>query len=253
MAETKIYGHRGCMGIYPENTMLGFKKAIEQGVDGLELDVHMTKDGEIVVIHDVNLDRTTDGTGYIRNLSLAEIKEVSAGIKFSHFLHYNESVWNLERVPTLQEVLELLAPYDIELNIELKTYLINYEGIEEKVLNVVKQYGKNRNVIYSSFHLPTLLRIKKIDPSAKIAMLLDHQITHPNDYMETFNLEALHVSKRITIMANHYLKDLKGNIRVWTVNDPLEINELFDIGVNTIISDFPERALMIKNARRIYA
>jgi len=129
----------------------------------------MTKDGEIVVIHDEKLDRTTDGTGYIKDLSLAEIKKYSAGVKFSHFPHYDESVWKLERVPTLKEVFELIAPYDIELNIEFKTSLVNYEGIEEKVLNLVK-YGGNRNINYSSFHLQTLIRIKKLDPSSKIAL-----------------------------------------------------------------------------------
>ncbi|MBS4200564.1 glycerophosphodiester phosphodiesterase [Bacillus sp. FJAT-49732] len=252
MEETKIFGHRGCMGIYPENTMISFKKAIEQGVDGLEIDVHMTKDGEIVVIHDEKLDRTTDGMGYIKDLSLAEIKEYSAGAKFTHLPHYNES-WKLESVPTLQEVLGLLAPYDIELNIELKTYLVDYEGIEEKVLNVVKQYGNNRNVIYSSFHLPTLIRIKKWDPSSKIAFLYEHQLPHPNDYIQTFDMEGMHISKRIVLMRNLYLKNLDGSIRVWTVNDPLEINELLDAGVNAIISDFPERALLIRNARRMYA
>ncbi|MCJ8007430.1 glycerophosphodiester phosphodiesterase [Lederbergia wuyishanensis] len=249
--ETKIYGHRGCMGIYPENTMISFKKAIEQGVDGLEIDVHMTSDGEIVVIHDEKLDRTTDGMGYIKNLSLAEIKEYSAGAKFPHFPHYDQS-WELERVPTLQELLEFLAPYDIELNIELKTYLVDYEGIEEKVLKVVKQYGNNRNVIYSSFHLPTLVRMKKLDPSSKIALLYEHQLPHPNDYIQTFDMEGLHISKRIVLMGNHYLKNLNGNIRVWTVNDEYEIMHLLDLGVDAIISDYPEKALRIRNARKLY-
>ncbi|MBS4219119.1 glycerophosphodiester phosphodiesterase [Bacillus sp. FJAT-49711] len=251
MGETKIYGHRGCMGIYPENTMISFKKAIEQGVDGLEIDVHMTKDGEIVVIHDEKLDRTTDGMGYIKDLSLSEIKECSAGAKFSNFTLYHES-WKLERVPTLQEVMELLLPYDIELNIELKTYLVEYEGIEEKVLNIVKQYGNNRNVIYSSFHLPTLIRLKKLDPTSKIAFLLEYQIPHPNDYIKTFDMEGLHISKRIILMGNHYLKDLNGSIRVWTVNDQEEMMQLLDLGVDAIISDYPERALHIRNARKIY-
>ncbi|MBS4206735.1 glycerophosphodiester phosphodiesterase [Bacillus sp. FJAT-50079] len=251
MMETKIYGHRGCMGVYPENTLLGFMHAIDQGVDGLEIDVHMTGDGEIVVIHDVNLDRTTDGTGYIKDLTLAEIKQFSAGGNFSHLPHY-ESSWNVERVPTLQEVLELLAPYDIELNIELKTYIVNYEGIEEKVLEVVKQYGNNRKVIYSSFHLPTLLRIKSIDRSAHIAMLLNDQITHPNDYIQTLEMEGLHLAKRLALIGNHHLKEVKGNIRVWTVNDHDEINQLLDLGVDAIISDYPERALFIRDARGTY-
>ena len=140
---TKIYGHRGAKGMYPENTLLSFKKAIDQGVDGLELDVHLTKDGEVVVIHDETLDRTTSGTGWIKDLTLAEIKQVSAGSKFSHFPYY-QAEWDKEQVPTLKEVLELLEPYPIELNIELKTNEVVYEKIEEKVHELVQKYGSGR-------------------------------------------------------------------------------------------------------------
>jgi glycerophosphoryl diester phosphodiesterase len=250
MEKTKIYGHRGSMGDFPENTLLSFQKAIDQGVEGLELDVHMTKDLEIVVIHDEMLDRTTDGTGYVKNLSLDEIKGFSAGVKYSHFQNYEEALWSLERVPTLKEVLELLSPYDIELNIELKTNLISYEGIEEKVLSLVKKYGNNRNVIYSSFHLPTLIRMKRIDSSANIAWLLDQQITLAQDYIHSLELEGLHLSKDIVLMDNGNLKEISKNIRVWTVNDSNEINQLLDFGVNAIMTNFPEKALLIRNERK---
>ncbi|MEH7011031.1 glycerophosphodiester phosphodiesterase [Neobacillus niacini] len=249
MEKTKIYGHRGSMGDFPENTLLSFQKAIEQGVEGLELDVHMTKDLEIVVIHDEMLDRTTDGTGYVKDLSLDEIKGFSAGVKFSHFQNYEESLWSLERVPTLKEVLELLWSYDIELNIELKTDIIHYEGIEEKVLALVKKYGNDRKVIYSSFHLPTLIRMKRIDSSANIAWLLDQQIMLAQDYIDSFELEGLHLSKRI-VMDNRNLNEIYKKIRVWTVNDSKEINQLLDFGVNAIMTNFPEKALLIRNERK---
>ena len=140
---TKIYGHRGAKGMYPENTLLSFQKAIDQGADGLELDVHLTKDGEVVVIHDETLDRTTSGTGWIKDLTLAEIKKVSAGSKFSRFPYYQKE-WDQEQVPTLKEVLELMGPYSIELNIELKTNDVIYEKIEEKVYELVQKYGSGR-------------------------------------------------------------------------------------------------------------
>ncbi|WP_045522444.1 glycerophosphodiester phosphodiesterase [Neobacillus niacini] len=250
MEKTKIYGHRGSMGDFPENTLLSFQQAIEQGVEGLELDVHMTKDLEIVVIHDEMLDRTTDGTGYVKDLSLDDIKGFSAGVKFSHFRNYEESLWRLESVPTLKEVLELIWPYDIELNIELKTNIIPYEGIEEKVLSLVKKYGNDRKVIYSSFHLPTLIRIKRIDSSANIAWLLDQQITLAQDYIHSLELEGLHLSKDIVLMDNCNLKEISKNIRVWTVNDSKEINQLLDFGVNAIMTNFPEKALLIRNERK---
>eukprot|EP00130_Batrachochytrium_dendrobatidis_P008519 XP_006683394.1 hypothetical protein BATDEDRAFT_28907 [Batrachochytrium dendrobatidis JAM81] len=209
MTATKIYGHRGCMGTYPENTLLGFQKAIEQGVDGLELDVQLTKDGEVVVIHDEILDRTTDGNGYIKDFTLQEVKQFSAGVNFAHFPHYDETSWKAERVPTLQEVLELLAPYNTELNIELKTYLINYEGIEEK-----------------------------LDKDAEIAWLLDQRISHPLDYIQSLDLEALHISKHVALSDAYYLKDLFEIIRVWTVNEKDEIKQLLDLNhYSTVVKE----------------
>ncbi|RDW18367.1 glycerophosphodiester phosphodiesterase [Oceanobacillus arenosus] len=252
MTATKIYGHRGCMGTYPENTLLGFRKAIEQGVDGLELDVQLTKDGEVVVIHDEILDRTTDGNGYIKDSKLQEVKQFSAGANYAHFPNYDEATWVAERVPTLQEVLELLSPYDTELNIELKTSLINYEGIEEKVLSLVEQFGNGRKIIYSSFHLPTLLRIKNIDQDAEIAWLLDQRISHPLDYIQSLDLEALHLSKHVVLSDVYYLKDFFDKIRVWTVNDKDEIKQLLDLNVDAIITDFPGRALFYRSERKSF-
>lgn len=280
---TKIYGHRGVKGSYPENTLLGFQKAMEQGVDGLELDVHLTKDGEVVVIHDETLDRTTSGTGWIKDLTLKEIKQVSAGSSFAHFPAYHES-WVLEKVPTLKEVLQLLRPYPIELNIELKTYAIPYKGIEEKVHEIVEQYGNGRKVVYSSFHLPSILRIKQVDPNANIAMLLNEGIFLPEDYLHTLGLEAFHLNKTIffpkmeaiqqilhaserfnfdlTNEVKHFLKsklyedskqsfkNLYDKVRVWTVNDPMEMAELLDWGVSAMITDFPEQAIALKKQRR---
>ncbi|MEH7225571.1 glycerophosphodiester phosphodiesterase [Bacillus sp. JJ1566] len=277
---TKIYGHRGAKGIYPENTLLSFEKAIDHGVDGLELDVHLTKDGEVVVIHDETLERTTNGEGWIKDLTLAEIKKYSAGEPFTHFQEYEEA-WNKEQVPTLEEVLILLEPYHVELNIELKTSSVAYEGIEEKVKNIVEQYGKNRNVIYSSFHLPSILRMKQLAPSAKIAWLLNDGISLSSDFINTLDLEALHLNKTILLPKREIYQQLlqlneqfpmhlptevinylnqKANednedffhglfhkLRVWTVNEPTEIERLLSLHVDTIITDYPDRAIRIRD------
>lgn len=249
---TKIYGHRGAKGSYPENTLLSFKKAIDQGVEGIELDVHLTLDGEVVVIHDETLDRTTNGTGWIKDQTLSEIKKVSAGSRFALLPDY-EVAWDWETVPTLQEVLELMAPYPTELNIELKTYAVVYEGIEEKVHSIVKKYGNNRKVVYSSFHLPSLMRMKKVAPDANIAWLVNNKISFPIDHINMLGLEALHVHKKMVLpLPEEYqigARELYDKIRVWTVNDPAEIGQLLDVQVQTIITDFPERAIAIRNKR----
>jgi glycerophosphoryl diester phosphodiesterase len=251
---TKIYGHRGAKGSYPENTLLSLKKAIDQGVDGLEIDVHLTKDGEVVVIHDETLDRTTNGTGRIKELTLEEIKQFSAGNSYTHFPEYDEA-WDMEKVPTLQEVLELIAPYPLELNIELKTYAVAYKGIEEKVQSIVKKYGTGRKVVYSSFHLPSLLRMKKVNRDANIAWLLNEDISFPGDYIETLDLEALHLNKNMFLPrtnVNYNPMNLKGlykNVRVWTVNEPAQIHQLLELQVDAIITDFPEKAISLRNKR----
>ncbi|WP_228275740.1 glycerophosphodiester phosphodiesterase [Gracilibacillus oryzae] len=243
---TKIYGHRGSKGNYPENTLLSFQAAIDQGVDGLELDIHLTSDGEIVVIHDETLNRTTDGSGNVKDLTLDEIKQYSAGNKFSHFTHYSEN-WDEERVPTLEEVLELLDGTDIELNIELKTYVYPYEGIEEKLLTLVKEKGNNRKIVYSSFHLPSLLRLKQLERSAHIAWLLHSPISNPADYMKELELESLHLAKDLVLhdMFQQY-KDLNKSVRVWTVNDENELKEMLDLEVESIITDYPEKAINLR-------
>ncbi|OES44606.1 glycerophosphodiester phosphodiesterase [Domibacillus iocasae] len=244
--KTNIYGHRGCKGTLPENTLLGFQRAIDLGVDGLEVDVHLTKDGELVVIHDETMGRTTDGTGWIGEMTYPEIQRFSAGSRFSELPAY-EKEWDLERVPTLQELLEMLVPFEMELNIELKTYAIPYEGIEKRVLETVKQYGGGCKVVYSSFHLPTLTRLKELDASAQTAWLLNGSISLPGDYMKTFDFESLHLAKDVYFAHEAEWEGLADRLRIWTVNDPAEMAKLIEAGVKAIITDFPEQALTIRH------
>lgn len=247
LKKVKIYGHRGCMGTIEENTLAGFKKGIEYGIDGFEIDVHMTKDGEIVVIHDDTLDRTTNGTGYILDYTLNEIKELNIKDSFKKQVGHECLQHPSLKIPTLQELLQLLMPYEeIDLNIELKTADFLYKGIEEKVLNIVGKYGGNRKVIYSSFHLPTLLRLKNIDPEVEIAFLLTQPISHPDDYVRSLQLEGLHVNKKLVSSTIDMFRNC-GNLRVWTINDEEEIERALQLNIDAIITNFPERAIAIRD------
>lgn len=248
---TKIYGHRGCMGTFPENSLIGFSQAVQVGVDGLELDVHLTKDGEVVVIHDETLDRTTNGSGLIRDLTLEEIRQYSTGIRFSHMPDFTNE-WRMEKVSTLQEVLELLDPYDTELNIELKTYIEPYKGLEERVNDIVEKYEFGGKIVYSSFHLPTLMKMKRINSQAKIAWLINHPVSRPEDYMEVFELEAFHVSTKVVLQQAKRWKTLLPKLRVWTVNENNDIKQLLDLGVGALITDYPDRAIFYRSERKIY-
>jgi len=242
---TKVYGHRGSKGTYPENSMLGFKKAIEAGVVGMEIDIHLTKDHEVVVFHDSTLDRTSTGSGYIKDHNLAEIRTLKIGPKFKDFEKY-EASWDDEKIPTLAEVLELFKAHDLEVNIELKTYEFIYPGIEEKMLEIVKASGYDPNkVIYSSFHLPTMIRIQRLDPTAKVAFLTNFDLPIPQDYLETLDWEGMHPGKDIVLKSPKSWGPIADKIRIWTVNDPEEMKTLIDLGVEAIITDYPEVAVRL--------
>ena len=162
-SKMEIWAHRGCSYCYPENTLQAFKAAAALPVTGIEFDVQLTKDKKVVVIHDERVDRTTDGNGNVRDFTLQELQALKI-----------KAPSGFERVPTLEEVLELLKPYclkkNLRLNIELKTSRVRYEGIEEMVMAAVRDYGLEERVVYSSF-LPesiALVKEKKLDADAAI-------------------------------------------------------------------------------------
>lgn len=161
----KIWAHRGCSQMYPENTLLSFEKACEiKGLIGIELDIQLTKDGEMVVVHDEKVDRTTDGNGFVRDFTLAEIKR----------LHINAGVHSGQQIPTIEEVLDLLEPKmraGLKLNIELKNSIYPYDGMEQKIIELVHRRGLQDGVIYSSFSALSLERIKSIDDKAELGIL----------------------------------------------------------------------------------
>lgn len=151
--------------MYPENTITAFTKAIEiEGLTGIELDIQMTKDGEIVVIHDERVDRTTDGTGYVKDYTYAELRRLSIETGSDR----------KEKVPSIQEVLDLLQDRMREgllLNIELKNSVIPYVGMDEKIMESTAIRNLQNRIVYSSFYAMSLHRIRQIDPKALIGVL----------------------------------------------------------------------------------
>lgn len=141
LKNVNIWAHRGSSMMNPENTLLAFRKAAElEGITGIEFDVQLTKDGEIVVIHDEKVDRTTDGTGNVRDYTLNELKQLT--ISGDSEVH---------SIPTLRETFEMLAPYcknkGLRLNIELKNSIIRYEGMEQKVIDMVSEFNLEDYVV----------------------------------------------------------------------------------------------------------
>lgn len=161
----KVWAHRGCSQRYPENTLLAFEKAAAvKNLAGIELDIQLTRDGEMVVIHDERVDRTTEGMGYVRDYTLSQIKK----------LHIYADDHPAQSIPTIAEVLDLLEPQiksGLKLNIELKNSVYPYYGMEEKIVELVRRRGLQDSVVYSSFYAGSLEKIKKLDPDAELGIL----------------------------------------------------------------------------------
>lgn len=156
---TKIIAHRGSKGIRPENTLPAFEKAIEEGADGIETDVHMSKDKHLIIMHDETVDRTTNGTGRIFDKTLAELKQLDAGGYFGYDYLGTQ-------IPTLDEVVQLLIKKHFTglFNLELKTDKIQYPGIEESVSAYMNQQTLPFKIIYSSFHPQSLIKNACLKP-----------------------------------------------------------------------------------------
>ncbi|MCR5502242.1 MAG: hypothetical protein K6F53_04495 [Lachnospiraceae bacterium] len=183
----KIWAHRGCSQRYPENTITSFSKALElfgRGLTGIELDIQLTKDKELVVIHDEKIDRTTDGYGFVRDYTLEELKS----------FHIHTGKREAERIPTMKEVLDLLADAmkkGFLLNIELKNSIFPYPGMEEKIVKLISEYGLEKSVVYSSFYAASIVRIKELVPDAGTGML-DKKVSDCLYKAKSIGADALH-------------------------------------------------------------
>ena len=236
---TKIFAHRGSKGTHPENTLASFKEAVRVGSDGIELDVHLTKDGHLVVIHDETVDRTTNGNGEIRNLTLAEIKAMDAGSWF-------HNKYAGEKIPTLEEVLLLLTElgFNGQLNIELKTDVIQYEGLVEKCLALQSAKDWPFAIVYSSFNPYTLVELKQANPSQEIGLLFESkEWADKGDAM--LEKESYHPDLKLLDWAIEWNRN-QLPLRVWTVNEDTDINRCFELQIEAIFTDYPEKALQLK-------
>ncbi len=239
MSMTKVYAHRGYSGKYPENTMLAFLKAMESGADGIENDVHLTKDGEVMIIHDESLKRTAGVDEFIFNLKRSEVEKISAGKTF------NDS-FGFTPIPSLDEYLSFMESHrDKVTNIELKTAPIYYPGIEEKVLKLVSDHRLEDNVIYSSFNWLSVIKIKKINPSAKVALLFSgFSLVRQGTIMRELGIDFFHPD--FNDLNEDFVKDmhLQGRgVNTWTVNEVEDIKKVIALGVDGIITNESERCL----------
>ena len=242
MSTTKhplIWGHRGASGHAPENTLPAFKMAANMGADGVELDIQQTKDGVIVVCHDETIDRTSSGAGWLKDFTFEELRRLD----FSNGNAAYEDV----KIPTMEEVFYLLAPTGLTINIELKTGIIFYENIEEKILDLTKKMGWEDRVIYSSFNHYSVRKIKELDPGAKVGLLYgDGPIDMPG-YGRRLGADALHPAF-YNLQYPDYMEDCRRyglDVNVWTVNSTADLMQCREYGVNAVITNYPDKALKL--------
>ena len=237
----QIFAHRGFSGYYPENTMLAFQKvAAETVADGIELDIQLTKDGEIVIMHDEMLDRTTNGSGWLKDHTLEELKMLSVGVNVKGFFPH-------QTIPTLREYFTWLKTTKLITNIELKTSYFEYEGIEEKLIAMVKEFGLEDQIWYSSFNHYTVARIKKLMPEAKCGLLTDTWLMNIGEYAASQG--AASVNARTYFCAKEGVAaDLHAHniaLQAWTPNDAEMMQELVDAGVDVLITNYPDIAAKV--------
>lgn len=243
-AMPKIWAHRGCCTLYPENTLEAFRAAAElDGITGIELDIQLTSDGEMVVFHDENLRRVTNIDRNVRGCTLAEIKNIAIPANDGKYCS----------IPTLEEVLVMMKPYcesrGILINIELKTSVIRYDGIESKAYEIVRKYGMEQYIVWSSFLAESVDIIKKIDQDAKtavLAMSIEECISMARDTAA----DALH--PYIGGLVYALPQDMQGMpVRAWNGDEPFfndgrplkeaHLEEYRYYGATDIFTNIPER------------
>ena len=233
----EIIAHRGYSGKYPENTMLSFRKAVEAGADGSELDVHLSRDGEVMIMHDEALKRTAGREGYIWDYTRAELEGISAG-------KTKDDSYGFTPVPSLEEYLSMIKPTGLYTNIELKTAPVYYPGIEEKTLELVSRFGLLDRIIFSSFNWLSVFRIRQLCPEAVTGLLFDGmKLVNIGSCIHASGIDCYHPSyKLLDDGAVGELKESGVRINVWTVNEPGEMLQCKAWGIDGLITNEPEKA-----------
>lgn len=230
----KNFAHRGFSGAYPENTMIAFQKALEAGADGIEMDVQLTKDGQLVVIHDERVNRTTNGTGFVRDFTLDELKQLDAS-----YLYKDKT--GVVAIPTFDEYCNWVKDTPLVTNVELKTGVYPYPGIEEKVWAMLQQYHLEDKVIISSFNHYSILHMKKIAPNVKYGLLTETWLVNPGAYTKALGVACYH--PYYGSLTDDVIDELQAQgieINTFTVNDENAVKRLLAKKIDIVIGNFPD-------------
>ncbi|MDR3344524.1 MAG: glycerophosphodiester phosphodiesterase [Oscillospiraceae bacterium] len=242
----KVIAHRGANKYYPQNTIPAFQKAAQLGADGIETDVHLTKDGQVVICHDYTINGTSDGTGDINLMTLAELRQFDFG-------SYRGEQFAGIRIPTLEQLFEVVGGLEI-INIEVKPPRDHSMLIVEKTLAIAERFGLTEKLLISSFDCDVILAAKQIDGRIKTGMLysiveeetphLEELLDDPAAFVKPYRADALHPF--VMMMSEEYIADAHAAglaVNPWTVNSPDAIQYLLTLGCDGIITDTPDIAI----------
>ncbi|RMG19208.1 MAG: glycerophosphodiester phosphodiesterase [Bacteroidetes bacterium] len=245
-----VIAHRGASGYAPENTLAAVQKALDMGADMVEIDVHLSRDGEVVVIHDPTLERTTSGKGEVSNKTLTELRQLDAGLWFGE-------AFRGEKIPTLAEVLQLIDG-KATLLIEIKKGTTGlYSGIEQKVIDQINAHQARSWSIIQSFEPEVVQNIHRLDTALELHKLITANlpvlpIHHDGrlhwtsafsyDYVDAINPHFQPLTRRFVNMAHK--RGLK--VFTYTVNEPSDMRAVRALGVDGIITNYPDLALRLK-------
>ena len=237
-----IFAHRGASAHAPENTLAAFELALAQGAEGIELDAKLSADGHVVVIHDATVDRTTDGHGRVKDMSLADLRSLGAGLFFAE-------KYRGEKVPTLEEVFEALGKR-IFINVELTNYNTPGDHLVESVCMLVKKFELQKRVLFSSFFASNLSKARGLLPEVPRGLLAFNGLL--GAWARSFGFafgryQALHPNlKDVTPQQVQRVHRLERRVHVWTVNATEDMRRLFDWGVDAIFTDDPQLAVQVR-------
>lgn len=264
----KIWAHRGCSYRYPENTLSSFREACRYEIAGIELDIQLSRDGEMVVIHDERVDRTTDGSGRVEDMTLRELKKLK-------IQPGGQSSKIYETIPTMREVLAFLAPIcrrdGLLINIELKNSVVRYEGMEQKILELVAEYDLEPYVVYSSFNPDSIRLLKELKPDVRVG-ILSSSVADCLEFARQIRVEAIHPFVKAEDIAllqaetsRSILESNSGQenglqVRAWNTRacEPFfpedreieiqDIERLKQLGITDIFTNTPESYVSLKKA-----
>ncbi len=234
-ASAKVFAHRGFSGKFPENTIIAFTEAGKFDIAGIELDVQLTKDGEMVVIHDERIDRTTNGSGFVNDYTYEQLLSFDAGSWFHPDFHAQK----LQRLAEVFEWMKQTAK-PLTLNIELKNDQVHYEQLEEKVLGLIEKYDMKNQIILSSFNYDSLIKVRSLDTDIAIGYLIQ-------GIQEAAVEKALQIGADIHCDADYALseegkraKEAGLKLRVYTINEQELFARLEEAGADVMMTDVPD-------------